>query len=113
MVKSFKPTHQECLAAEYNWLDKLHALVPLVPVIVGKSDDGTALLLSPVGHRFSSLPRGEELVPCGDDFAQLLNILEQVHALGIVHRDVRLCNFFRHPATKKVRSLWPAAIDPQ
>ena len=35
---------------------KLQTLVPLVPNIIGKSDDGTALLLSPVGHQFSAMP---------------------------------------------------------
>ena len=110
VVKSFRPTHQERLVGEYNCLDALKTFVPLVPAIVGQSDDGTALLLSPVGLPFSSLPRRGDLVPCGDDFMQLLSILEQVHATGIVHRDVRLCNFFRHPFTNKVRSLCPAVF---
>ncbi|KAL6054798.1 hypothetical protein QOT17_017169 [Balamuthia mandrillaris] len=38
-----------------------------------------------------------------DDFCQLVNILEQVHRnYGLVHRDVRLSNCFRHPATGMV-----------
>jgi len=102
VVKSFRSTHQDRLAEEHHSLDILKTLVPLVPEMRGISDDGTALLLSPVGLRFSSLPQHGDLVPCGDDFVQLLNILEQVHAERIVHRDVRLCNFFRHPNTKKV-----------
>jgi len=102
VVKSFLPTHQGRLDEEHDCLINLQTLVPLVPKIIGKSDDGTALLLSPVGHPFSAMPQSGKLVPCGNDFLQLIEILKKVHAMGFVHRDVRLYNFFRHPTTKKV-----------
>jgi len=95
VVKSFRPTRTTHLFAEERCLQELQDLVPLVPKIEGISDDRTALVLSPVGLHFSPYPDTGELVPCGNDFAQLLDILKVVHSRQMVHRDVRICNFFR------------------
>jgi hypothetical protein len=44
--------------------------------------------------------QAERAVATADDFCQLVDILETVHTqYGVVHRDVRLPNFFRDPET--------------
>ncbi len=57
------------------------------------------------------LRRAAVCASCGREKAlqQVLAILEQVHKAGIVHRDVRLSNFFEHPDTGKVRASTHAA----
>jgi hypothetical protein len=47
-------------------------------------------------------------VATADDFCQLVDILQTVHEQhNLVHRDVRLPNFFRHHKSDMVHTLLP------
>ncbi|ELR12999.1 uncharacterized protein ACA1_096710 [Acanthamoeba castellanii str. Neff] len=65
---------------------------------------GDVLILQPVGDKFaSSVNNWDHALANRDDFVQLINILEQAHKkCGLVHRDVRLNNFFRIKGTTQV-----------
>jgi len=104
VVKLFRPKQEQRLTTEMETLQQL-ASVPylngLVPALLAVTDNNRSLVLQPVGVPFGL--RG----PTADDFAQILSIMKKIHALGLVHRDLRLCNIFRHPETQKVGTLPP------
>lgn len=110
VVKWFrKPsdTHQQ---SEIECLTIAKPLYPLVPKLVGISDDKRALLLQPVGRHFASRPeeiqetRFAQLVGQEDstkyalstarEFCLLVDIIAQIHGLGLIHRDIKPSNFF-------------------
>ncbi|KAL6073720.1 SAM domain (Sterile alpha motif) domain containing protein [Balamuthia mandrillaris] len=101
------------LQNEKRCLEEVQDLVPSVPKLVADDEEQLVLLLSPVGGHFASRLSHctnrntshdrQTMLAMADDFCQLVNILEQVHHnYGLVHRDVRLSNCFRHLDTGTV-----------
>jgi len=108
VVKRFNSADEEGhLRNEERRLRQVANLVPLVPKLIACDTGQLVLLLSPVGDNFASrlshftYPNihdagHQTTVATADDFCQLVNILEKVHKdYKLVHRDVRLSNFFR------------------
>ncbi|KAL6076298.1 SAM domain (Sterile alpha motif) domain containing protein, variant 2 [Balamuthia mandrillaris] len=96
------------LQNEKRCLEEVQDLVPSVPTLVADDEEQLVLLLSPVGGHFASrlshcTNHNTTMLAMADDFCQLVDILEQVHHnYGLVHRDVRLSNCFRHLDTGTV-----------
>jgi hypothetical protein len=113
---------REGLEAEKNALWKL-AKVPAVSRVILADLKESVLVLEPVGHRFAATlhelqraprPRPQTIkqgdrpfAPMADDFCQLVDILQACHAVGLVHRDLNLTNFFLDATTGKVRRPCP------
>lgn len=106
VVKRFNSTYKLYhLQQEAAILRKIESVVPRVPRLIARDDQGLVLLLQPVGVQFASRlshfdPQKEttiqRVVATADDFCQLVDILQTVHGQhNFVHRDVRLPNFFR------------------
>lgn len=100
IVKRFHEDKKNRLHIEKSILEFLNKKkVDNVTQLQGISDDETALILSPVGKPFS---RGvyfqvDHELPTGDHFCELIKILEKVHKHGVIHRDIKLENFFLNP----------------
>jgi hypothetical protein len=131
VIKRFNENRPEALTREWMNLGAVKTLGSLVPRVLGTVGD--VLILQPVGDKFASSVHSMVLSWPGnhqqhttalsdanfnalftrqdalanlDDFVQLINILEQAHRkCGLVHRDVRLNNFFRIKGTTQVHSL--------
>jgi len=100
VVKHYRPGKEDLLKIEKKNLQLVSDLQPAVSAFVAASKSGDALLLEPMGEPFNSEDRAS--FPAYESFAQLIGILKRVHDKGLVHRDVRMCNFFRHPETEEV-----------
>ena len=110
VVKRFMDT--AALHVEARMLTRLASVA--VPRLVARSVTANhqVLVETPIGLRFAT--RREQqlgsdnsavdsfLIPTATHFCQLIDILEQCHAIGVVHRDLSFRNFFVDPGNGTV-----------
>jgi hypothetical protein len=108
---------QHHLSTEVKMLTALEkANVKGVPRLLKAAD--RVLLVSSIGTQFTldrsktsgdrntiiggPVDRVPKVQVCLSDFVELVDILEACHGAGVVHRDLKLSNFFFDPSTKSV-----------
>lgn len=96
VIKRFHPNRVEKLLVEKKILNILSEKeINGVTKYLGTSDDGSALILSPVGKPFMRVrDLNYGILPTAQHYCSLLKILQSVHKIGIVHRDIKPENFF-------------------
>ena len=116
VVKCFK--EPESMEVESAMLERLRGSA--VPRLIGRGD--RVLVESPIGHPFAASPQAilesshlprpagltdEDKPVCAtvDDIRQLIDILQEAHARGVVHRDLNFSNMFLDRSNNKARNV--------
>jgi hypothetical protein len=120
VAKVFRSYAISMLDKEYENLAAVKGLSPNVPTCVAKSDDNKALILTPRAEHFTI--KGSEVsdkianassslhIPTSKHFIHLLFVIEQIHSFGLVHRDIRLANFFPNPIAPSEQVMYNRII---
>lgn len=113
VVKWFRTPDDPRHETETKSLCIVSSLYPLVPKLVSSTtSDRRSLVLQPVGRPFASRPDEVKEVTMAqllrqpnstkfalataNDLCLLLDIISQIHVLGIIHRDIKPSNFFAY-----------------
>jgi len=96
VVKCFRSEGMRKLEKEVERLREV-ADLPNVTKLVDVLKESNALILSPVGIPFCATPNPTRptSLAFAEDFKRLLNVLENVHKKGLVHRDITMQNWFK------------------
>jgi hypothetical protein len=98
VVKHFRPNNNNKLISEVNNLKLVEKLGDNVTKHLYTTDDKSALLLSPVGIQLASIlddyKNTNKIVANSFIFNNVISILEKVHKIQLVHRDITLSNIF-------------------
>lgn len=94
VVKKFFPQFADRVRKERGNLNNLYTFgIKHVTQLLGISEDGMSLIVSPVGKPYRK--QGVNNI-YQKDLCDLLDILHEVHLkAGLVHRDLKLTNMFR------------------
>jgi serine/threonine protein kinase len=122
-------TEREQLQNVQERFSSLKTLPAHVPTVIGVSDDGFCLLLSPVAHQLAHTSESlESLVHsflktgspffgscallCSDHIVSVVNLLRLLHThCQVAHRDLKLNNIFLKWDKKTPKVLTPASLD--